>query len=94
MQLESYLRKIRNFNPIFASDIYPRYESLFLRTTQHMTRVERQIGHHNFNLMNLDEVLQHGRDFPQIGKFEADGWTLLRKFSSPTHISMFSSARR
>lgn len=64
-QVESYLRKIRNFDAVFASDIYldPRYENLLLRTASRLKRVESYIGHGNFNLMSFDEMLSNGRNF-------------------------------
>lgn len=92
-KVESYLRKIRNFDAIFASDIYldARYESLLLRTTAHLSRVERHIGHGHFNLMSFDEMLQHGRNFPQIGKFEADELNFLEEvfFANPHRYGFF-----
>ncbi len=92
-QVENYLRKIRNFDAIFASDIYldARYESLLLKTTQHMSRVEKYIGHGNFNLMSFDEMLQHGRDFSEIGKFEADELNFLEEvfFANPHRYGFF-----
>lgn len=92
-QVESYLRKIRNFDAIFASDIYldARYEALLLRTTQHLSRVERHIGHGHFNLMSFDEMLKHGRDFSQIGKFEADELNFLEEvfFANPNRYGFF-----
>ncbi|GJM14670.1 MAG: hypothetical protein DHS20C12_30730 [Pseudohongiella sp.] len=93
VQVESYLRKIRNFDAIFASDIYldARYEPLLLRTTQHLTRVERHIGHGNFNLMSFDEMLQYGRNYSQIGKFEADELNFLEEvfFANPNRYGFF-----
>jgi len=92
-QVESYLRKIRNFDAIFASDIYldVRYEPLLLRTTQHLSRVERTIGHGNFNLMSFDEMLQYGRNYSQIGKFEADELNFLEEvfFANPNRYGFF-----
>ena len=68
MQVESYLLKIRNFDTIFARDIYfdLRYEPLLLRAAWHLTRVERHTGHGNSNMMSFDEILQHGRDFHRL----------------------------
>ena len=92
-QAESYLRKIKNFDAIFASDIYldPRDEPLLLRTTQHLSRVERHIGHGHFNLMSFDEMLQRGRNFPQIGKFEADELNFIEEvfFANPHRYGFF-----
>lgn len=93
VQVEKYLKKIRNFDAIFASDIYldPRYETLLLRTAQHLKRVENYIGHGNFNLMSLDEMIKAGRAFPQIGKFEADELNFLEEifFANPNRYGFF-----
>lgn len=92
-QVDSYLRKIRNFDAIFPSDIYldPRYESLLLRTTQHLARVESYMGHGNFNLMSFDEMLQAGRNFPQIGAFDSEELNFLEEvfFANPTRYGFF-----
>ena len=92
-QVDSYLRKIRNFDAVFASDIYldPRYETLLLKTAAHMNRVEAYIGHGNFNLMSFDELLSNGRNFPAIGKFEADELNFLEEifFANPHRHGFF-----
>lgn len=92
-QVDAYLRKIRNFDAIFASDIYldPRYELLLLKTTQHLSRLEAYIGHGNFNLMSFDEMLQHGRTFSRIGRFEADELNFLEEvfFANPNRYGFF-----
>lgn len=92
-QVETYLRKIRNFDAIFPSDIYldPSYESLLLRTTQHLARVESYMGHGNFNLMSFDEMLQAGRNFPQIGAFDSEELNFLEEvfFANPTRYGFF-----
>lgn len=92
-EVATYLRKIRNFDAIFPSDIYldVRYESLLLKTARHLTRVESYMGHGNFNLMSFDEMLQSGRNFPQIGAFEADELNFLEEifFANPTRYGFF-----
>ena len=92
-KIDSYLKKIRNFDAIFASDIYldPRYESLLLKTAQHLTRVEAYIGHGNFNLMSFDEMLKAGRNFSKIGAFEADELNFLEEifFANPNRYGFF-----
>lgn len=92
-QVSSYLRKIRNFDAIFASDIYldARYEELLLRTTQHLSRVEQYIGHGNFNLISFDEMLKYGRSFSKIGKFEADELNFIEEvfFANPNRYGFF-----
>lgn len=42
-----YLRKIRNFDAVLASDIFldARYETTLLKTTHHLSRVEAFVGH-------------------------------------------------
>ena len=92
-KVESYLRKIRNFDAIFANDIYldPRYEDLLLKTTHHLARVESYIGHGNFNLMSFDEMLQSGRNFSRIGAFEPDELNFLEEvfFANPSRYGFF-----
>jgi len=92
-QVDEYLRKIRNFDAIFASDIYldPRYEQVLLKTTRHLARVESYIGHGNFNLMSFDEMLQSGRNFSRIGAFEADELNFLEEifFANPHRYGFF-----
>lgn len=92
-QVAAYLRKIRNFDAIFPSDIYldPAYESLLLRTAQHLARVESYMGHGNFNLMSFDEMLQAGRNFPRIGAFDSEELNFLEEvfFANPTRYGFF-----
>ncbi len=92
-EVASYLRKIRNFDAIFASDIYldRSYESLLLQTTQHLTRVEAYMGHGNFNLMSFDEMLQAGRNFPAIGRFTPEELNFLEEvfFANPHRYGFF-----
>jgi hypothetical protein len=93
VQVETYLKKIRNFDAIFASDIYldPRYEALLLRTAKHLARVESYIGHGNFNLMSFDEMLVAGKAFSKIGEFKADELNFLEEifFANPNRYGFF-----
>jgi len=92
-EIDGYLRKIRNFDAIFPSDIYldRRYEALLLKTSRHLSRVEAYMGHGNFNLMSFDEMLRAGRNFNQIGAFEADELNFLEEvfFANPTRYGFF-----
>ncbi len=92
-QVETYLKKIRNFDAVFASDIYldPRYETLLLRTAKHLAAVESYIGHGNFNLMSFDEMLQAGKTFPKIGEFKPDELNFLEEifFANPNRYGFF-----
>ncbi len=93
VQVETYLKKIRNFDAIFASDIYldPRYQELLLRTAKHLAKVEAYIGHGNFNLMSFDEMLRAGKVFPRIGEFKADELNFLEEifFANPNRYGFF-----
>ncbi|MCG8413363.1 MAG: M15 family metallopeptidase [Pseudomonadales bacterium] len=92
-QVDAYLRKIRNFDAIFASDIYldPKYEAVLLKTTRHLANVESYMGHGNFNLMSFDEMLQAGRNFSRIGEFEKDELDFLEEifFANPHRYGFF-----
>lgn len=92
-QVESYLKKIRNFDAIFASDIFlaPSYEALLHKTAQHLKRVENYIGHGNFNLLAFDEMLQFGKDFPRIGPFESDELKFIEEifFANPNRYGFY-----
>tara|TARA_A100001011_G_scaffold38206_1_gene36129 strand:- start:204 stop:1328 length:1125 start_codon:yes stop_codon:yes gene_type:complete len=91
--VNAYLRKIRNFDAIFASDIYldQRYESVLVKTTKHLAQVESYIGHGNFNLMSFDEMLRAGRNYPAIGAFETDELNFLEEifFANPNRYGFF-----
>lgn len=93
VQVETYLKKIRNFDAVFASDIYldPRYEALLLRTAKHLATVESYIGHGNFNLMSFDEMLRAGKAFPKIGEFKSDELSFLEEifFANPNRYGFF-----
>lgn len=92
-EVAGYLRKIRNFDAVFASDIYldARYEATLLKTTRHLNRVEDYMGHGNFNLMSFDEMLQSGRTFPDIGEFTAEELNFLEEifFANPNRYGFF-----
>ncbi|GAB5498197.1 MAG: M15 family metallopeptidase [Pseudohongiellaceae bacterium] len=92
-EIDGYLRKIRNFDAIFPSDIYldTRYEPLLLKTSRHLARVEAYMGHGNFNLMSFDEMLRAGSNFSQIGAFEPDELNFLEEvfFANPTRYGFF-----
>ena len=92
-EVAAYLRKIRNFDAIFPSDIYldVSYETLLLKTARHLSKVEAYMGHGNFNLMSFDEMLRAGRNFPEIGEFEADELNFLEEifFANPSRYGFF-----
>ena len=92
-RVEQYLKKIRHFDAIFASDIQldPRYESLLLRTAAHLVQVESYTGHGNFNLMSLDEMIKAGKNFPKTRAFQADELNFIEEvfFANPNRYGFF-----
>jgi hypothetical protein len=94
-EVSRYLTKIRNFDAIFASDIYldVRYEKTLLSTTQRLARLEGHIGHGNFNLIGFDEMLQYANNFPRIGRFTQDELTFIEEvfFTDPTRYGFFGN---
>lgn len=92
-QVDAYLRRIKNFDAIFANDIYlnPKYEQVLLKTTRHLARVESYIGHGHFNLLSFDELLQSGKNYSRVGEFEADELNFLEEifFANPHRYGFF-----
>lgn len=92
-EVSRYLTKIRNFDAIFASDIYldARYEQTLLKTTQHLARLEGYIGHGNFNLISFDEMLKYAANFPKVGRFEPDELDFIEEvfFTDPSRYGFF-----
>ena len=94
-EVSRYLTKIRNFDAIFASDIYldARYEQTLLKTTRHLARLETYIGHGNFNLIGFDEMLQYANNYPVVGRFEPDELEFLEEmfFTDPSRYGFFGT---
>ncbi|MEX2131308.1 MAG: M15 family metallopeptidase [Pseudohongiellaceae bacterium] len=92
-EISSYLTRIRNFDAIFANDIYldVGYEKTLLKTTQRLARLERHIGHGNFNIISFDEMLKYGNDFPEVGRFDQDELEFIDEvfFTDPTRYGFF-----
>jgi zinc D-Ala-D-Ala carboxypeptidase len=88
-----YLTRIRNFDAVFANDIYldPRYEQTLLTATQRLARLESHIGHGNFNLIGFDEMLNYARNYSRVGKFETMELEFIEDvfFTDPTRYGFF-----
>ena len=71
-EMNFYLEKIRNFDGDFAGDIYlSEINQLLLSPTiDRLERVQRFIGHGNFNLIGFDEMLYFARNYEEIGEFD------------------------
>ena len=71
-EVSFYLEKIRNFDGDFPGDIYlSEINQLLLSPTiDRLERVQRFIGHGNFNLIGIDEMLYFARNYEEIGEFD------------------------
>lgn len=71
-EVDVYLEKIRNFDGDFPGDIYlSEINHLLLSPTiERLERVQRFIGHGNFNLIGFDEMLYFARNYEEIGEFD------------------------
>lgn len=71
-EVDVYLEKIRNFDGDFPGDIYlSEINQLLLSPTiERLERVQRFIGHGNFNLIGFDEMLYFARNYEEIGAFD------------------------
>lgn len=69
--LKDYLHKIQNFNEphhddvIINSELYPTFESTVMR----LRRLQKLVGHGNFNILNFTDGLAYSRNYSQVGAF-------------------------
>lgn len=93
--VKRYLTKIRNFDAVFANDIFldPRYERTLLSATQRLARLESHIGHGNFNLVSFDEMLKYARNYSAIGAFTPDELSFIEDvfFTDPSRYGFFGN---
>lgn len=70
--VDDYLRKIRNFDADFPTDIFLEEHRLPLLASvvARLERVQRNVGHANFNLLDFTEMRYFGRNYAEIGVFE------------------------
>ena len=92
-QVTNYLEKIRNFDGDFAGDIYlSEINQLLLQPTiGRLERVQRFIGHGNFNLIGFDEMLYFARNYEEIGTFDPAELAFLEEifFNDATEYGFF-----
>ncbi|MAC45315.1 D-alanyl-D-alanine carboxypeptidase family protein [Oceanospirillum beijerinckii] len=69
--VKDYMQKIRYFEGVFEDDFFVSEQEfkLIQSTLKHLGRVQRTIGHGNFNLINFDQMIKYGRNFSQVGEF-------------------------
>ena len=69
--LKDYLQKIKNFNKPHKSDVYidtsllPVFESTVMR----LRRLQKLVGHGNYNILNFTDGLALARNYSKVGKF-------------------------
>jgi len=69
--LKDYLNKIKNFNKPHHDDVqienslYATFESTVMR----LRRLQKLVGHGNFNILNFTDGLSLARNYPDVGEF-------------------------
>lgn len=69
--LKDYLKKIHNFNEphpddvLINSSLYSTFESTVMR----LRRLQRLVGHGNFNILNFPDGLALARNYSKVGEF-------------------------
>ena len=70
-ELKDYLLKIQNFNNsheddmLIESNLYTAFESTVMR----LRRLQKLVGHGNFNILSFTDGLSLARNYSKIGKF-------------------------
>lgn len=69
--VKDYMQKIRYFEGVFEDDYFVDAAEFKLinQTLARMNKVQRTIGHGNFNLISFDQMIKYGRNFSQVGEF-------------------------
>jgi D-alanyl-D-alanine carboxypeptidase-like protein len=72
--LKDYLHKIKNFNKPHKGDVqledslYKTFES----TVKRLRRLQKLVGHGNYNILNFTDGLSLARNYPDVGAFPKD----------------------
>ena len=69
--IKDYIHKMRNFNAFNEDDIcLDRKEYRILeQSMSRLKRLERTVGHGNFQLLDFDDALKFARNYSQVGGF-------------------------
>jgi D-alanyl-D-alanine carboxypeptidase len=69
--IKDYLHKVRNFNKPHKDDIFlNRSEYQLLQSSvERLMRLQRTVGHGNFQLLSLDKMLKFANSHSQVGQF-------------------------
>ena len=69
--IKDYLHKIQNFNQPHSGDVQLPKELLqtFESTLKRLVRLQKLVGHGNFNILNFTDGLAFARNYSKVGKF-------------------------
>lgn len=69
--IKDYLYRMRNPDHFYEGDITigDREQPLLNQLTERLGRVQRVVGHGNFNVLSFDEMLQYAKRYSKIGDF-------------------------
>jgi len=70
-ELKDYLQKIQNFNKPHDEDVlldHEQYET-FETTVLRLRRLQKLVGHGNFNILNFTDGLSLARNYSRVGEF-------------------------
>lgn len=70
-ELKDYLQKIHNFNKAHDDDVLLDHEQYqtFESTVLKLRRLQKLVGHGNFNILNFNDGLSLARNYSRVGEF-------------------------
>jgi D-alanyl-D-alanine carboxypeptidase-like protein len=70
-ELKDYLQKIHNFNKVHDEDVLLDHEQYqtFESTVLKLRRLQKLVGHGNFNILNFTDGLSLARNYSRVGEF-------------------------
>lgn len=70
-ELKDYLHKIQNFNELHKDDVLIDIDlySTFESTVMRLRRLQKLVGHGNFNILNFPDGLALARNYSKVGEF-------------------------
>ena len=69
--IKDYLHKIQNFNQPHKGDVQLDFElyQTFDSTLNRLIRLQKLVGHGNFNILNFTDGLAYAKNYSKVGKF-------------------------
>jgi len=69
--LRDYLQKIKNFNKTHDNDVQidRNLHETFESTVMRMRRLQKLVGHGNFNILNFTDGMSLAKNYSKVGKF-------------------------